>query len=75
MAGAARAIYATHIWGVALASFVAAISGTIDSGGVRRLRLNTLSFRSGGAMLGWHLEREGGEVCIIHLQLCFIHLF
>ena len=30
--------------GVALASFAAAISGTIDSGGVRRLRLNTLFF-------------------------------
>ena len=27
--------------------------------GVRRLRLNTLFFRSGGAMLGWHLERGG----------------
>ena len=30
--------------GVALASFAAAISGTIDSGGVRRLRLKTLFF-------------------------------
>ena len=44
MAGAAGATYATNIWGVALASFAAAISGTIDSGGVRRLRLNTLFF-------------------------------
>jgi hypothetical protein len=38
---------------------IAVISGIIDSGGVRRLRLDTLSFRSGGAMLGWHLERGG----------------
>ena len=44
LAGAAGATYATNIWGVALASFAAAISGTIDSGGVRRLRLNTLFF-------------------------------
>ena len=33
LAGAAGSTYATKIWGVALASFAAAISGTIDSGG------------------------------------------
>ena len=32
LAGAAGETYATDIWGVALASFAAAISGTIDSG-------------------------------------------
>ena len=42
LAGAAVATYATKNWGVALASSAAAISGTINSGGVRRLRLNTL---------------------------------
>ena len=57
MAGAAGATYATNIWGVILASFAAAISGTIDIRGSKTAAPEYTFFDLAGPKLGWERNK------------------